>query len=142
MEDVFETYESKKPEPKLTNIAELFKKTEYKDKLTSMRELVKVSEIIDRPIIILGYKEDKMKDGYSGEEKDCFRMDFKFADDTDGVKHYIRTEARYLWEHLKAVNEIDPNILTSGTLVALICEGKKKDKTKTKFYYFAGTMDA
>ena len=148
--DEFETYETKptpkpKNEPKpveLTNIAELFKKPEYKDKLVSLRELVKVADLIDTPIIILGYKEDTMPDGFTGAEKECFRMDFYFAEDESKTPHFIRTEARYLWDYLKAVNEVNPDILNSGTIVAMICKGEKKGKNKASFYYFAGTMDA
>lgn len=127
---------------KYTNIAELFKQTEYKDKLTSMRELVKVADILDKPIIITGYKEDTMPDRFTNGEKECFRMDFYFADEEEKTKHYIRTEARYLWDYLKTVNSINPDILKSGTLVAVICQGQKKSgKMNTPFYYFAGTMD-
>ena len=154
--DEFETYETKpktnpndnrtahvESKPELTNIAELFKKQEYKDKLTSMRELVKVADILETPIIIRGYKEDTMPDMGSAGEKDCFRMDFYFADDETKTNHYIRTEARYLWDYLKTVNELNPDILKSETLVALICKGEKKaGGRRTPFYYFAGTMDA
>lgn len=128
--------------PEFTNIAELFKNKEYKDTLISMKELVKVVDIIDRPLVITGYKEDKMKDNYSGGEKDCFRMDFYFADDEKRIKHYIRTEATYLWDYLKTVNAVSPELLTSGTVVAVICKGEKRNgKNKTPFYYFAGTVE-
>ena len=141
----FMTYETKpktEPTPALTNISELFKKTEYKEKLTSMRELVKVADALDRPIIILGYQEDTMPDNYGGGDKACFRMDFKFADDPAEIRHFIRTEAKYLWDYLKAVNEVSPDLLGSGTVVAIICKGEKKNgKNRTPFYYFAGTME-
>lgn len=154
MFDEFVTYETKpktnlndngtakiESKPALTNISALFKQAEYKDKLTSLRDLVKVSEILERPLIITGYKEDTMTDIHTGNDKPCFRMDFKFADDPEEIPHYIRTEARYLWDHLKVVNEVNPDLLNSGTLVAMICEGKQNNKTKTKFYYFEGTMN-
>lgn len=135
-------FENETEPVKYTNIAELFKQTEYKDKLTSMRELVKVADILDKPIIITGYKEDTMPDRFTNGEKECFRMDFYFADEEEKTKHYIRTEARYLWDYLKTVNSINPDILKSGTLVAVICQGQKKNgKMNTPFYYFAGTMD-
>lgn len=137
----FEKFE--KPKLELTNIAELFKQNEYKDKLTSMRELVKVSDILDRPIIITGYKEDTMPNRFDSGDKECFRMDFYFADDEEKTKHYIRTEARYLWDYLKTVNAINPDLLKSGTVVAIICQGQKKSgKMNTPYYYFAGTMDS
>ena len=157
MDDFFKTYETKtQPKtdvnsnqtahtesvPPLTNISDLFKKSEYKDKLTNMHDLVKVSDALDRPLIITGYKEDKMTDLHTGGEKDCFRMDFKFADDPAEMPHYIRTEARYLWDYLKVVNEVNPSILSSGTLVAMICKGEKKNgKMKNAYYYFEGTME-
>ena len=124
------------------NIANLFKEKKYKDTLVSMKELVKVSDMVDRPVVITGYKEDKMPDSFSGEEKDCFRMDFYFCDDESKTKHYIRTEATYLWQYLKAVNAVKPELLTSGTVVAVICKGEKKaGKMRTPFYYFAGTVE-
>lgn len=97
---MLENYEK----PELVNMAELFKKPEYRDKLLSMKELVKVADMLDRPIIITGYKEDTMPDRYSNGEKDCFRMDFYFAEDEEKTAHYIRTEARYLWDYLRTVN--------------------------------------
>ncbi len=125
----------------LTNIAELFEKPEYKDTLIANRELVKVADALDMPLIITGYKEDTMPDRYKEGDKECFRMDFYFADDEKKTKHYIRTEARYLWDYLRAVNSVNPAILTSGTLVAIIRQGQKKNgKLNNKFYYFAGTM--
>lgn len=138
----FEKFERPKTETELTNIAELFKKPEYKEKLTAMRELVKVSDILDKPLVITGYKEDTMPDMYGKGDKECFRMDFYFADDDEKTKHYIRTEARYLWDYLKTVNSVNPKALTSGTLVAIICQGQKKSgKMNTPYYYFAGTME-
>lgn len=155
MEDVFQTYETKpklnandhtETKPNVTqfvNISDLFKKDEYKKKLESMRELVKVADILDRPLIILGYREDTMTDIHNGGEKACFRMDFKFADDPDDTAHYIRTEATYLWDYLKTVHQLNPDILTSGNLCAMIAKGEKKNgKNRTPFYYFVGTMDA
>ena len=134
-----ETNENK---TEMINIASLFKEKEYKDTLLGMKELVKVADITDRPLVITGYKEDKMKDNYAGGEKDCFRMDFYFADDDKKIKHYIRTEATYLWEHLKTVNAVSPELLSSGTIVAVICRGEKKSGgMKTPFYYFAGTVE-
>jgi len=124
------------------NIANLFKEKEYKDTLLKMKELVKVSDMVDMPIIITGYKEDKMADNYSGGEKDCFRMDFYFAEDETKTKHYIRTEATYLWQYLKTVNMVNPELLSSGTVVTIICKGEKRNgKNKTPFYYFAGTVE-
>lgn len=146
----FKTYENTGTEPKedvtpnrtFTNISELFKTNEYKDKLACMHELVKVSDALDRPIIILGYKEDTMVDIRTGGDKPCFRMDFKFADDPTESCHYIRTEARYLWDHLKVIHDMNPDLLSSGTLVAMICKGEKKNgKMKNAYYYFAGTME-
>lgn len=136
------TLDNFEEEPELVNIAELFKQPEYKDKLVSMKELVKVSEMLDRPIIITGYREDTMPDRFSDGDKSCFRMDFYFADDLDQTKHYIRTEARYLWDYLRTVNSVNPELLASGTVVAMIRQGEKKSgKMKTPFYYFDGTID-
>lgn len=129
------------PKRELTNIAELFQKQEYRDKLTNMRELVKVADALDRPLIITGYKEDTMPDRYGDKDKDCFRMDFYFAEDEAKTKHYIRTEARYLWDYLRTINSVNSELLNSGTLVAIIKQGEKKSgKLKNSFYYFAGTM--
>lgn len=125
----------------LTNIAELFQKTEYREKLVANRELVKVADALEQPLIITGYKEDTMPDRYKEGDKECFRMDFYFAEDEAKTKHYIRTEARYLWDYLRAVNAVNPAILSSGTLVAIIKQGTKKNgKISNQFYYFAGTM--
>lgn len=130
------------PKSEFVNIATLFQKREYKDTLTSMREMVKPVDTVDRPLVITGYMEDKMTDARTKEEKDCFRMDFYFADDESKTPHYIRTEAKYLWEYLKTVNAVDPDLLKSGTVVAVICKGEKKvNGFNTPFYFFAGTME-
>lgn len=126
------------------NISDLFKKQEYKETLVKMRELVKPSEIIGIPVVITDYKEDTISDQYSKEnkEKPCFRMDFYFEDDEAKENHYIRTEAKYLWDYLKTVDKVDPQLLRSGTVTATILRGEKKNgMMKTPFYYFKGTME-
>lgn len=129
-------------EPAFTNISELFKKKEYKDTLIQMKELVKVAEIVDRPFVITNYKEDTMADQYKGGEKPCFRMDFYLIDDEETKEHhYIRTEAKYLWDYLRTVEKVSPGLLSSGTVVATILKGEKKVGGKqTPFYYFDGTQ--
>ena len=147
MADAFFGNYEKKTEPKNTNvnIADLFKKQEYKETLVKTREMVKPSEIIGIPIVIKDYKEDTMPDQYSKDksEKPCFRMDFYFEDDESKENHFIRTEAKYLWDYLKTVDKVNPELLRSGTVTAVILRGEKKTNGgfPTPFYYFEGTME-
>ena len=144
MNDTFFGNIEKEPKRKTnTDIADLFKNKEYKETLVKMRELVKPSEILGIPIVIRDYKEDTMPDTYSKDktEKSCFRMDFYFEDDEAKENHYIRTEAKYLWDYLKTVDKVNPELLRSGTITATILRGEKKNGgMKTPFYYFAGTQ--
>ena len=137
--------ETKKTDTDRTNIADLFKKKEYKETLVKTRELVKPSEIIGIPIVIRDYKEDTMPDQYSKDksEKPCFRMDFYFEDDESKENHFIRTEAKYLWDYLKTVDKVNPELLRSETVTAIILRGEKKTNGgfPTPFYYFKGTME-
>lgn len=144
MTDPFFGNFEKHNEPKNVNIADLFKNKEYKETLVKTRELLKPSEIIGIPIVIKDYREDTMPDQYSKDssEKPCFRLDFYFEDDESKENHFIRTEAKYLWDYLKTVDKVNPELLRSGTVTAVILRGEKKNGgMRTPFYYFAGTME-
>lgn len=131
--------------PKI-NMSDLFRQTEYANAYINSKDLVKVSEALDRLLIITGYSEETMVDVHKREpdgsyaQKPCFRMSFYFEDEGKDVPHYIRTEARVLWARLKAINSVNPDLLSSGTIRTMICEGSKKGAMgMTKYYYFAGT---
>lgn len=123
----------------LISMAELFKKKEYSEKLESSKEKLKIPDMLDRPIIITGYSEESLIGQKSGVEEPCFKLSFIFADDEDKIPHYVSSQAKRLWEYLKAVNEVDPGLLNSGTVTTMIVEGQLKGKYSTKYYYFAGT---
>lgn len=150
MEDLFfktKTEPVKEESGGKTNISDLFKKQEYQDTLLDMKEMLRPIDIVGKAIVITDYKEDTMPDTYSKDniEKSCFRMDFYFEkDEVNKTKHFIRTDAKYLWDYLKTVDRIDPQLLRSGEVTATILRGEKKKKGggfPTPFYYFAGTVD-
>ena len=140
------TFDNLDIKPKtMANMVDLFKTKEFNDAYVNSNELVKVKDVLDKLIIITGYEETTMPDSHNKDEfgkpmkKPRFRMYFYFADEGEDSKHYIQTEARQLWARLKAIHSVDPDLLSSGTIRTIICEGQKKGSMGyTKYYHFAG----
>ena len=140
------TFDNLDLKPKtMANMVDLFKNKEYSDAYVSTNELVKVKDALDRLLVITGYEETTMPDPHNRDEfgkpkqKPCFRMNFYFVDEGESSKHYIQTEAKQLWARLKAIHMVDPDVLSSGTIRTMICEGQKKGSLgNTKYYHFAG----
>ena len=126
-------------ETELVSLAELFKKKEYVEKLEGNKTQLRMPDIIDRPIIITGYGLDTLIGSKSGKEEECFKMSFYFADDDRKTPHFVRSQATRIWEYLRAVNDANPELLNSGTVVTSVCKGKLQGKFGTEYYYFAGT---
>ena len=123
----------------LVNLAELFLKKEYVESLESSKEQLKMPRILDRPIVLTGYETSTLVGAKSGEEEECFKMSFYFADDENKTPHYIKSQASRIWDYLRAVNDVNPELLASGTVTTMVVEVQMKGKFGQKQYVFAGT---